>query len=98
MMFMGLDEKNDLFWQEMELIRTRIKLNKLVALNLSLYNAILDYAKRKGVPLTLDSTILRLVEEIAETEEISLMLSDGKKHLSESDGEVPVPYTPLFKV
>jgi hypothetical protein len=61
-------KKTDLFNQEMELIQTRIMLNKLIELNLSLYHAILDYAERKDIPITLDSRIMQLVEQIGETD------------------------------
>lgn len=84
-------KKTDLFWQEMELMKTRVKLNKLVALNLSLYHAILDYAKRKGIPITIDSTILRLVEEVAETDELSLPLADENLQHRRNDGDLTVP-------
>ena len=64
--------KLDLLDKEIELNQTRIKLNKLVALNLSLYNAIINYAKRKDIPLTFDSDIISLVEEIAEVDQIDI--------------------------
>lgn len=65
------NKKPDLFEQEMELIQTRIMLNKLIQLNLSLYHAILNYAERKEIPISLDSTILQLVEEIEKTDIIT---------------------------
>ncbi len=88
-------KKADLFEQEMALIKTRIMLNKLIALNLSLYHAILNYAKRKGIPLTLDSTILRLAEEIEKTDieafPKNLNLSDGISQKKLPDDNFPVP-------
>jgi hypothetical protein len=92
--------KINLLDQELELMQTRIMLNKLVALNLSLYNAILNYAKRKGIPLTLDSNILRLVEEIEKTDTVRtpkpFKLSDDWKHRDDSDGDVTEPNSRLI--
>jgi hypothetical protein len=62
------NSKPDLFYQEMEIIEKRIMLNKLIQLNLSLYNAILEYAKCNGVSLKFDATLLRLAKEIEETD------------------------------
>jgi hypothetical protein len=88
-------QKAELFEQEMALIKTRIMLNKLVALNLSLYHAILNYAERKGIPLTLDSNILRLAEEIEKTDietfPQNMRLSDGISQRKEPDDNFPVP-------
>ena len=54
----------DLFYKEMEIIKKRIMLNKLIQLNLSLHNAILNYARNNDIPLSFDPTILSLAEEI----------------------------------
>lgn len=51
-----------------EEIKTRIMLNKLIALNLQLYHAILNYAKRNRIPLSLDINLLRLAKEIEKTD------------------------------
>jgi hypothetical protein len=64
-----MNEKNsESFYKEMKIINTRIILNKLIQLNLELYTAIIGYAKRNDISLPLDATILRLVEEIEETD------------------------------
>lgn len=62
------NEKAKLFQEEMKLIETRIMLNKLIQLNLSLYSRFLNYAKHNGIPLKFDATILRIVKEIEETD------------------------------
>ena len=62
------EQKQDLFYKEMELIETRIRLNKLIQLNLLLYRGIMNYAKRNGIPTPIDATILRLAQEIEETD------------------------------
>jgi len=74
------EEKTRLFNEDMKLINTRIMLNKLIQLNLSLYHAILNFAERKGIPITLDSTILRLAEEIEETDIETFSPSDASYH------------------
>jgi hypothetical protein len=79
-------ERTRLFNEDMELIKTRITLNKLLRLNISLYSAILNYAQRKGIPLTLDSEILQLVEEIEKTDEVNLAknIDQNRRNVTDS--------------
>jgi hypothetical protein len=57
-------EKDRLFQEEMKTINTRIMLNKLIYINLELFNAIRKYAYDNGIPLSFSPSILRLVNEI----------------------------------
>ena len=71
------NEKAKLFQEEIELLKTRTMLNKLIQLNLSLYHAILNFAERKGIPISLDSTILQLAEEIEKTDIVTFPSDDS---------------------
>ena len=62
------DSKDSLFQKEMEILGTRIMLNKLISLNLQLFNEIRKYAYENSVPLTFSPSILRLVDEIQKTD------------------------------
>jgi len=78
-----LENKKDSFLdEELELVKTRIMLNKLIELNLSLYTGILNYAKRKGIPVTLDSRILQLTEEIEKTDIVTFSQPSKLSHSS----------------
>ena len=85
--------KAKLLDEELQQLKTRIMLNKLLELNLSLYHAILNYAKRKGIPLTLDSRILQLTEEIEKTdiEIINRRKVTPFNQKDKTDGEVTEP-------
>jgi DNA-directed RNA polymerase subunit RPC12/RpoP len=58
----------DLFWEKMKIIDTRIMLNRLISLNLQLFNEIRKYAYENGIPLTFSPSILRTIKEIEETD------------------------------
>ena len=75
-------EKSDLFYKEMEIIEKRIMLNKLIQLNLSLYTAILNYAKHNGIPIAFDSTILRLTREIEKTDVETFPITNKETYLN----------------
>jgi hypothetical protein len=87
-------QSNDLFWERLKIIDKGIMLNKLIQLNLSLYHAILDYAKRNGIPLPLDATLLRLADEIekTDTETFPQKLSDGFSQPKPSAKDFTEPY------
>lgn len=52
----------------MKLIDKELMLNKLIRLNLTLFNEIRKYAYDNGVPLSFSPSILRLVNEIQKTD------------------------------
>lgn len=91
------NEKTKLFQEEMDLLKTRVMLNKLIQLNLSLYHSILNFAERKSIPITLDSTILQLIEQIEETDIETFPLADEKKHLFRTDEDETEPERLAFK-
>jgi len=62
------EQKTGLFYQEMEIIEKRIMLNKLIFLNIKLHNALITYAKSNGIPLSFDTNIIQLIEEIKKTD------------------------------
>jgi hypothetical protein len=74
------EKSSDLFYKEMELIEKRIMLNKLIQLNLSLYTAILNYAKNNGIPIAFDATILRLTQQIEKVDTETFPLTDEEKY------------------
>jgi hypothetical protein len=58
----------DLFWEKMQIIDTRIMLNKLIRINLELFNEIRKYAHENGIPLSFSPSILSLIDEIEKTD------------------------------
>lgn len=96
-----LERKDDLFQKEIELMKTKIMLNKLIALNLSLYHGILNYAKRNGIPLPIDANLLRLAEEIEKTDietfPKNLKLSDEFSQRKPPNDNFTESIAPLFK-
>jgi hypothetical protein len=58
------DIRDELFDERMKTIDTRLRLNKLIALNLQLFNAILAYARTNNIALTFNPRILNLVKQI----------------------------------
>ena len=68
------------FAEEMEILKTRIMLNKLIKLNLELYNSIIQYAKENKVPLPLNLSILRLVQEIEKTDVETFLIKQTKSN------------------
>jgi hypothetical protein len=58
------DALDELFEERMKIIDTRLKLNKLIALNLQLFNAVVAYAKLNDIPLPFNPKIMSLIEKI----------------------------------
>lgn len=58
-------EKDRLFQEE---INARVMLNKLISINLRLFEEIRRYARDNNIPLQFSPRILRLVDEIEKTD------------------------------
>lgn len=63
---LGSKENDKRFYEKLGIIDTKIRLNKLIALNLQLYQAIVDYTHRYNIHLPLDFKIISLLSEIEE--------------------------------
>ena len=88
------DAFNELFEERMKTIDARLKLNKLIALNLQLFNAIVAYAQSNSIPLTFNPRILSIIRKIEEEDpdiNTDYILADEKKHLFRTDEEVTEP-------
>ncbi len=88
------DAFNELFEERMRTIDARLKLNKLIALNLQLFNAIIAYAKSNSIPLTFNPRILAIVRQMEE-EDLNRTkghaVADEKKHLRGADEDETEP-------
>ena len=60
------DEFDKLFDERIKTIDTGLRLNKLIALNLQLFNAIVVYAKQNDIPLPYSPQIMWLIRRIEE--------------------------------
>jgi hypothetical protein len=77
------DPFNELFDERMKTIATRLRLNKLIALNLQLFNTFVAYARQNNIPLTFNPRILSIIKQIEREDlniNISYLLTDEKKH------------------
>jgi hypothetical protein len=79
------NENTDLFWEKLRIIDTRIMLNKLIRINLELFNEIRKYAYDNGVPLSFSPSILRLVDEIQKTDVECFPPNENLQHRKPND-------------
>lgn len=72
------DQFNELFDERLKTIDTRLRLNRLIALNLQLFNAIMAYAQTNNIPLTFNPRILSLMRKI-ELEDPDIIVNSRRK-------------------
>lgn len=96
------DEFDRLFDERIKTIDTRLKLNKLIALNLQLFNAITTYARQNDIPLPYSPQIIWLIRRIEE-EDPDINITNGmdyaiRRNLTDkkSDKDLTEPPRLLF--
>ncbi|MDQ1280079.1 MAG: hypothetical protein QG670_1341 [Thermoproteota archaeon] len=95
------DAFDDLFEERMKTIDTRLRLNKLIALNLQFFNAIQTYARQNNIPLPYSPQIIQLIRKIEEDistskQEISYNHIRRKVTEDESDEDVTEPFSRTY--
>jgi hypothetical protein len=74
------NRKDELFQEEMKIIKTRVMLNKLISINLTLFQEIRNYAHTNNIPLRFSPAILRLIDEIEKTDMEAFPPNESLQH------------------